>query len=296
MKITHLRNNAIDKERWDRCIAQSNNQLTYAYSWYLDVVSPQWEALVGNDYEHVMPLPVKRRYKVPYLVQPILTQQLGIFSTSKINENLVENFIKQIPYFSYELNLNEHNFYSKALIYPNFLLNLEQTYSKIAAAYSKNTVRNIRKAKKLELKIQVEFPKDEFLEFYSTIEKQFISIRHSVLEKLLKTGIKKNALTIYGVRSADNELIAGLCLLHSENRLTYLLPVSSEKGKASSAMFLLIDHLINTEAGKNKIFDFEGSQIEGIARLYKGFGAKNHPYFILKRFRPSFLINNTKTE
>jgi len=291
MKITHLRNNAIDRERWDSCIAQSNNQLTYAYSWYLDVVAPHWEALISDDYEHVMPLPVKRRYKVSYLVQPILTQQLGIFSKSEINETLVENFIKEIPYFSYELNLNEGNLYTKALVYPNFLLDLHHTYSEIAAIYSKNTVRNIGKAKKLELKIQVGLSSNEFLGFYSTIEKQFISVRHSVLDKLIKTGITKNALTIYGVRSADDELIAGLCLLHSENRLTYLLPVSNHEGKASSAMFLLIDHLIKNEAGKNKVFDFEGSQIEGIARLYRGFGAKNHPYFILKRFRPSFLIS-----
>ena len=55
-------------------------------------------------------------------------------------------------------------------------------------------------------------------------------------------------------------------------------------------MFLLIDHIIRQEAGKNTILDFEGSKIEGVARFYKGFGAKNHPYFILKRMRPSFLI------
>ena len=27
-----------------------------------------------------------------------------------------------------------------------------------------------------------------------------------------------------------------------------------------------------------------------VARLYSGFGAKNKPYYILKRFRPSFLV------
>ena len=70
---------------------------------------PGWEALISENYEYIMPLPVKSKYKIPYLVQPILTQQLGIFSKNKINENIIEEFIKEIPYFSYEINLNEHN-------------------------------------------------------------------------------------------------------------------------------------------------------------------------------------------
>ena len=55
-------------------------------------------------------------------------------------------------------------------------------------------------------------------------------------------------------------------------------------------MFMLIDKLIRQHATESKILDFEGSRIEGVARLYSGFGAKNKPYYILKRFRPSFLV------
>ena len=105
------------------------------------------------------------------------------------------------------------------------------------------------------------------------------------------TGISVNALILYGVYSAENNLIAGLCLLRSCNTLTNLLPVSNSEGKTSSAMFLLINFLINKECEIFKKFDFEGSKIEGVARFYKGFGAKNHPYYILKRLRPTFLIS-----
>jgi len=290
MKITHLRNNAIDRVRWDSCIANSDNQLTYAYSWYLDIVSPHWEALITDDYEHVMPLPVKKRYKIPYLVQPVLTQQLGIFSNHKITEQTVEEFIKEIPYFSYELNLNEHNQYSKALVFPNYLLDLNHTHKQISSLYSKNTFRNIEKSKKLNLKVQTDIPIEEFINFYSSVEKKYLAVRQNVLEKLIKNGISAMAISLYGVYSAEGSLIAGLCLLNSHNRLTYLLPVSNSEGKSSSAMFLLIDFLIRKESGKAQILDFEGSRIDGIARFYRGFGAKNHPYYILKRFRPSFLI------
>jgi hypothetical protein len=290
MKLKHLRNKSIDFKRWDNCIAQSKNHLTYAFSWYLDVVSPDWEALVSKDYEYVMPLPIKSRYGFPYLVQPVLTQQLGIFSKHDINEKIVEEFMKEIPYFSYELNLNENNFYANAVIYPNFILDLNKPYKEIYEAYTKNSRRNIEKARRLNLKIQQNISEEDFLSFYFSVHKHYLSPQQPVLQKLIEKGILENSLTLYGVLSANDNLIAELCLLKTNNRLTYLLPVSNAEGKNSSAMFFLIDYLIQENAEINAILDFEGSKIEGIARLYRGFGAKYHPYYILKRFRPSFLI------
>lgn len=290
MKITHFRHKEIDFERWNNCIEQSINQLTYAFAWYLDVVSPNWEALISEDYEYVMPLPVKSRYKIPYLVQPLLTQQLGLFSKNKISEEIIEEFIKEIPYFSYELNLNEQNFYSKAEIFPNYILNLNVKYANISACFSKNTVRNIDKASKLKLRIQQNVEMDEYLNFYFSVDKHYLSPQQPLLEKLIKKGISKKSLSIYGVYSAENKLIASLCLLNSTQRLTYLLPISNDEGKESFAMFKLINYIIQENAGTAKILDFEGSQIEGVARVYRGFGAKYHPYYILKRFRPAFLI------
>jgi hypothetical protein len=290
MKITHLHNTDIDRELWDNCIARAYNQLPCAYSWYLDVVSPKWEALVTDDYEYVMPLPFKKKYKVPYLVQPVLTQQLGIFSKQKIDENIVEDFIKEIPYYSYELNFNERNFNANANECPNFVLNLNKPYEDILLHYSKNTVRNIEKAKKLNLTIVKNLSADEFDSFYYAVEKNYFTVAKTLLNKLINKGIHENAIKLYGVYSSEKKLIAALCLLHSTNRLTYLLPVSNAEGKASSAMFLLIDKLISENAEKEMSFDFEGSRIEGIARFYKGFGAKYQPYYTLKRFRPSFLI------
>lgn len=290
MKITHLRNKAIDIDRWDSAITQSVNRLPYAYSWFLNVVSPDWEALVSENYEYVMPLPVKSRYKFPYLVQPVLTQQLGIFSKHTINESIVEEFIKEIPYFSYELNLNEQNFYGKALIYPNYVLQLDSSYEKLYSNFSKNTQRNVDKALKQNLTIQDTLDSQTFISFYFSVEKKYLSPQQPILEKLIESGITAKAIKIYGVYNAHQVLIAALCLIHTGNRLTYLVPVSSPNGKDVYAMFFLINHLILENCGKNRVIDFEGSQIEGVARLYKGFGAKYHSYYILKRFRPSFLI------
>ena len=78
-------------------------------------------------------------------------------------------------------------------------------------------------------------------------------------------------------------------MLHSGNRLIYLLPFSTRKGKEYSAMFFLVNELIKGNAGKELFLDFEGSKIEGVYRFYKGFGAGLRSYYTIKRFRPIFL-------
>ncbi len=291
MQIRHLRHNSIDYEKWDNAINLSVNQLGYGFSWYLDIVSPDWEALVSDEYEYIMPLTVKRKYGIPYIVQPMLTQQLGIFSSKKISEEIIQLFIKEIPYYSYEINLNENNnFNTEISELPNYILNLNEHYELIYKKYSKNTIRNIEKARKQNLSVQHNISIDEFVNFYNSTERNFISSDGLLLEKLLTTGSSKNAIALSGVKNSDNKLISALCIFVTGKRIVYLLPVSNAEGKKSSAMFLQVDDIICNNAGTDMILDFEGSRIEGIARFYKGFGAVNHPYYILKKFRPDFLV------
>lgn len=290
MQLKHLSNSAIDYDKWDKCITEASNSFPYAQSWYLNIVSPGWEAIVSDDYEYIMPLPLKRKYKIPYLVQPVLTQQLGIFSREIISELIIDEFIKAIPYYSYELNLNENNKTSKALECQNLVLDLNQSYQKIATSFTKNTKRNIEKAESLELTLREDIPIHLFLEFYFHNFKNTLSSQQkSIFSEVVENGVLNNVAELYGVLSGSNSLIAVLCLLKSDSRLVYLLPVSNTEGKNSSAMFLLVNNIIKKEALTNKILDFEGSTLEGIARFYKGFGSKNQPYYILKRFRPSII-------
>src|SRR5258705_11018399 len=94
--IQYLAHKDIDKNKWDRCIDSAGNGLIYAYSFYLDCMAMNWDALVLNDYEAVMPLTWKKKYGIHYLYQPFLTAQLGLFG-NQINPNLFEIFLNAIP-------------------------------------------------------------------------------------------------------------------------------------------------------------------------------------------------------
>src|SRR5580698_8347179 len=109
--IIYLRHNEISKVKWDKCLDNSPNSLIYAYSWYLDIVSPEWDALVEDDYSGIMPLPKASKYGFSYIYPPLFTQQLGLFSTDSLTDGKIMEFISAIPSkFRYlEMNLNEKN-------------------------------------------------------------------------------------------------------------------------------------------------------------------------------------------
>jgi hypothetical protein len=294
MKIQYLKHAEIDFEKWDNCILQASNSLIYAESWYLNIVSPSWEALIGGNYEYVMPLPVKRKFGVSFLIQPPLTQQLGIFSRTEISEEILRKFIRKIPYLSYHLNLNEQNSCKNTSPQPNYLLDLNKSCEKLYADFSKNTKRNIEKANKSNIRVRDNLLPNEFLKFYFSTEKKYSSPRKNLASELIKMTFHQKKTTLYGVYNSENELISALCLLHSKGRFIYLLPVSNEMGKKTSAMFLIISEFIRQHSASSKLLDFEGSRVEGIARFYEGFGGKLKPYFEVKRLSVSDIITKTK--
>jgi len=291
MNIKHLKHTEIDFERWDHNVENAVNSFVYAYSWYLDIVSPGWEALVSDHYEFIMPLPLKKKYGISYLVQPFLTQQLGVFSKSKIDGNITRAFIKKIPYLSYQLSFHHDIDDFETSEFPNYIIHLSKDYESIQACYSKNTLRNIGKAEKYKLSIDDQISTDEFTSFYVSVHRNFRQpIPTEMLLRLLKKGMAFSLISLSGVRNESGELIAAVALLVNQKRIIYLLPASNEEGKKKSAMFLQIDRLLKSNAKTGKIIDFEGSKIEGVARFYKGFGAKKETYFVVKKMRPSFLV------
>jgi len=289
MQLQHLKHKAIDKQLWDEKICASVGHLPYAESWYLDIVSPGWEAIVSENYDYVMPLPLKRKFKIGYLVQPHYTQQLGIFSKEIVNQDIISEFLSTIPYKSYQFNLNENNIFENAVVYPNYVLDLNKTYSDIYKNFGKNTQRNIEKALKLKVQIEELSSKEELFEFINGCEEHQPVKPNKIIHEIIEKGIEHKKISMFGVRNNQGKLIASCCFLVTEGRLVYLHPVSDEEGKKASAMFALVDFVIRKFAGTATLLDFEGSRIEGVARFYKGFGTENRPYFVVRKFRPYFL-------
>ena len=302
MKILHLRHNEIDRTRWDAMIAHSLCDLPYAYSWYLDVVCPMWEALATEDYAYVMPLPLKKKWGISYLIHPIWVQQLGVFSAHEVTTEIFSAFRCRIPYLVYDFNINYLNSRVSCLVSShktNLIIPYNKDIDTIRKDFNSNTKRNIAKAHKAGFTIRsVEI--EQFVVLWKAENSAMRWDLHATIELLIKSAFRYNSQfsilnsqfqpRLFGVYK-DDQLIAALFGIQTRTRFIYLIPVSNREGKECCAMFALVDHILETICCPQGLtFDCEGSMLEGVARFYRGFGAVEQPYASISRCRPHWLV------
>jgi hypothetical protein len=296
--IRYLQHNEIDKEKWDACIKGSFNSMAYAASWYLDQIHEDWEALVEDDYERVMPLTGRKKFGVYYLFQPYFVQQLGVFSKSILTPGIIKNFINNIPekFQFVDIKLNSFNNLSdKSLdLQPNrnYVLDLIHDYNKLYSRYSSNTKRNLKKSANSNLSLVKNIKPEAIITLFRDNRgknlKNWTDSHYLQLQKLIYLSIHNGKGITYGVFTEHNQLCAGAFFLSSSNRLIFLFSGADKTALETGAMPLLIDEVIKEYAPGNLVLDFEGSNDDNLARFYKGFGAKESSYLSLKINRLKF--------
>ncbi|MBQ8957253.1 MAG: GNAT family N-acetyltransferase [Bacteroidales bacterium] len=287
----------IDKKKWDATIAECGN--IYAFSWYLDIVHPGWEALVEDDYQSVMPLTGGKKFGVKYLFQPYFVQQLGVFSKSPLSDEKIGAFLQTIPqkYRFAEIRLNESNTLGNNFqgigYHCNVILDLNRDYDKIKANYHTNTKRNLAKAENSNLQIvDTVIPYHVvalFTDNRGALLDKWGEAEYARLTKLTKMAVNRNAAFILGVTEKGvGQLLCAAIFMKANGRVTFLFSGLTEEGKRCQAMTYLLDHVIQEYANQPVTFDFEGSDDDNLARFYLGFGGQEvkYPSFAFNRLSP----------
>ncbi len=303
MDIRILNNREINFIRWDQSISNSVNSIVYAQTWYLDIVCPNWIALIGGNYEYLMPICRSSKFFISYVYQPFFTQQLGLFTPFIPDENIINQFIKEIHSRFMNINLNTLNKCSVEGITitkrKNYELDLISEYPYLYKRYSENTRRNIRKAARAGIQIIKAISIKGFIEFYqseiSLLAPELKAKDYLNLQRIIAHAIRQGKGVLYAAYSRENKLISASFFLKSPNRVILLANVTNEEGKKNRANFKLIDYFIKENSGIAVTLDFEGSMINGVARFYAGFGAtateyqqirKNTLPKLIKLFKP----------
>ncbi len=298
MKLRHLKNSEIDFEKWDAALTDTHHPLIYANSWYLNIVSPNWEALVNEDYTILVPLPIKKVLGIKFIVQPPFCQQLGLFSEKYANCEVAKFSSQRLPFATIIYQTKNLCFKKRDRLTKersNLILPLQKEFSQLFKAFNQNTKRNIKKATKHPQKINQTFCAETFIKFSQKHAPYSLSLKEwEVLKRIVEVSLNNKIGALWTVTNTNNtELCMGF-FLNKFNRITFLSGHSSPEGFEQKSMFLLMDHVIKSHAESNKILDFEGGSLEGVARFYKGFGAIEEIYYIWQNpvLKPIVLMLN----
>ena len=297
--IKYLKHSEIDFLKWDNCINSAHNELIYANSWYLNIVSPKWDALILDDYLAVMPITWKRKYGIKYAFPPLFTQQLGIFSKNQLSSLQVESFLHCLSneFRFIDIFLNSKNFTESSIFSlipkPNYLLSLNNSYEELKNKYSTNCKRNINKAIKNQLVIRSSDAKviiDLYRNNYNHIATNCTHNDYLKFEALVDLIQKKGNAEILGVYSND-ELCSGAIFFKENKRIYYMLGANNGIGKKNGAFHFLINSIVLKYSGSDLMLDFEGSEIKSIEDFYLQFGSIKEDYFYLKINNLPWLLN-----
>lgn len=293
--MRYLTRDQIDNEKWDHCIDHAYNSMVYGMSWYLDLMSDNWNALVWGDYEAIMPLPFRTKYGFHYLYQPPFTQQFGVFSLTSLTVEKVNAFIAAIPahYRYVDLNLNKECFvYSGAeQITPrnNFILHLNKSYETLRKNFSANSRMNIKRTERPEAHAMKLGRFDDpqivinlFNENQIKYADRFSSSDYKKLLALVYHCLPTKKIELIGVYDSENKVCAASVLLKHKNRMTSVFSGSNQMARKEKAMFFLFDRLIREYSEQDLILDFAGSNDPGLANFYSGFASDNEKYPRLK--------------
>ncbi len=328
-----LHRHQIDDVAWNALIDRSPHLTIYAYTWYLDVVSPGWKGLTvdnsiadsdqwtanstqdttgdlpnsekASGYFAVMPLPIRKKWGLTTLQQPLFCQYLGIFSGNTLSTEKISAFLGALGrHFSYISDYAFHplqaNVLQKALVHfsefhfvekTTHWLDLDSTYAQIAARYKIDRRNNLKRSIKKGWQIIISTDARPLLSLFRDNHAPKIQgvkeYAFPLFSKLAEVLLKQKKAKIQYVMF-NGEIRAGVMFLENNGTGIYIFNAADAIGRQGNARTFLLDQYFQQAAGALHTFDFESPEAAGIARFYESFGAEKRVFISIKKNKLPF--------
>lgn len=281
------------------------DQLTLGHAlheqlWFISLLSNNSvKIFIYGEYDTVLFLPYRSKFAFKYAYMPVLLQKLSFFGHNSGIEPIIKKVLQTIRFG--EISIINTPFVERfdlTKVRKNYKLDLQNSYSDLRSNFSNNHKRNILKTEHIE--IQESQSLDALISIFN-LEKSNLFGQKRI--KQLENGLYKiancfelNNKTLIINAYDSNHLIASAFFIHYNAAIYYVLGSSykNDKKLSSLGLFRIFDYVIKSYSDTNTILDFEGSEIPGIARFFKGFGAIQEEYNFVRWNRLPFPINKLK--
>jgi hypothetical protein len=250
-----------------------------------------------------MPYVLKKRHGLTLLTTPPLTKYLGPWLresdakyTNRLSrqKELMQELIDRLPPFDYFI---QPFHYSVTNWLPFYWRGFEQTTNytyviedlhdleSVWGATRENIRREVRKACK-KVAVHTGLSVTRFLDLNEmTFKRQGRPLPYTceLVERLDSACAMRDARKIFFAEDSHGRIHAAVYIVWDEESAYYLMGGADPELRNSGVMSLLIWEAIQFSAKVTKRFDFEGSMVESIERFFRAFGARQVPYFSVKK-------------
>jgi hypothetical protein len=280
------------KDRYIRYTQAHPELPIFLQPWWLEAAiagDGDWDVVLheeGGEIKAILPYCYKKRLGITNLFIPWCTAYLSTYPESTAYTDVL---LQQLPAAAdYRFRLFPGEKADRWLaggytyqISPTHLLK-SQTQDSFMAGISNSTFRQIRKAEKM---IRVT-KSDDFRAAYALWadnmrrKKAGASlVPEQIMNSLDHALSGRHQREIWEARDEAGILHAAIYVVSDSKKTYYLWGGYDRDQRASGATSLLFSHAISAVLQQGKIFDFEGSRINSVAKFYKGFGAEEVPVY-----------------
>ena len=269
--------------------------------WWLDIVAPgQWKEVLVHDKNDVVIGRLVYVANGKRVSMPKLTQTLGIWMSPEIKgdygkqKSVINELFEGLSgYQSVRIALSPENQYVLPFRWMGYQIEPRFTYrltelqdgETLYSLFNKTAKKNIKYARNKVSICDQTSPETLWEMLNKTFETQ--NRKNPMNKELVFRIVQKCEETGHGkyleARDSEGNVHSCAYFVYDGEVCYYLLGASDISFKSSGAQSLIIWEGIQFAAQNSKIFDFEGSMVEGIENFFRQFGGVCVPYYALSR-------------
>jgi hypothetical protein len=298
----------------------------FMQAWWMDAVcfgNKEWDVFLVERKGVItaaMPIHQLKKFGFRVILQPEFTQYNGLWIDYPNNctreekyileEEIISNFITQLEQIKpayYQQNFhfsftNWQTFYAKGFSQTTRYTYLIEDISDLKAVFDNFNYAKQKHIKKSQLQLDADFSlsAEDFYNFHKrTLQQrgQRIAYSSELFQRIYTAAVSREQGAIISVKDKNKNLHAALFVVWDKNSAYNLISAIDLEYKASGASTLVVWEIIQYLSGKTRIFDFEGSMIESVAKSFRQFGTVRKSYFAISKSYSkcvSFLIKLKK--
>lgn len=261
--IRFISRKKIDSKLWDNCVNKSPGGSIFAFSWYLDYVCDNWNAIVAGNYDYIMPVVEQNKWGFVYSSMPVLAKYLGIIGPMPVTDDIAKTFIS---FFLQKYKLARHVFNKTTPLFPSNELSsvsiLRTTeidlicqYDRIYKQYSVNLQQNLENCDLKNYNLVSGVQLIDLLQLHNQSNLNFgLAANFDILKRIRKMGLhalREKSAEIVGAYDSQNKLWASVLFISSHNKVFPVFFAQKRNAEKNYVLDQLIDYFIRKHVEKN---------------------------------------------
>lgn len=279
MKLIERAN--IDSDKWNELVKGSNADV-FSFSWYLDSLADQWCIITDDNYTYGIAIPYTKKLGVRMAYIPVFSRYIEWLGSTDLQADAMKMI--EDSFHGYDIRIRSRVKLENEveLVYQQIKGEESILGSQAKRMLNKATKSEYKVEESLELEFALSMIENELSGKFKGVDDSSIGR----LNNLCVSAARERMLRVFSIES-----VGAIICIQSQNKLLYLKGTATELGKKNGAMYALMKAAIDFSMENKLIFDFGGSNIEGVRKFNKNLGGTDEIHFAYSQNKAPFWYN-----